>query len=183
MPRIPDLIAAIQAEHRQVLDLADQVLDGYGSGSGHGRRALRSLIALESRHEVAEARFLWPVVRDVLPEYAGIRDDARAQERHARRVLHRLHRSGGGPGEEELVERAVRAVIAHVGLEESQVLPSLADRLDLDHAARLGALYEQASASGPTRPHPHVPAVPGLLALAGPLAARTDRMRDLLHLR
>lgn len=182
---MPDLITAIQAEHRRVLELADGILEGYWKwpvGERAGWRDIRALVALESRHEVSEARFLWPVVRDAMPEYAAVLADAKAQERDARRRLHRLRRAEGTAAGAGMVPVAMRALTIHIGLEEAQILPSLAARLSPTDSARLGHVYEAASAAAPTRPHPRVPAIPGLLGLVGPVAARADRIRDLLRL-
>lgn len=181
-----DLVEAVRAEHRKVLELADEILARCQEGPVGERRAKKpidALVALESRHEAAEARYLWPVVRDVLPQYTALRETAVGQEKRARKQIRLLHRVAGREGSGPLATAVAREVVAHVGLEESQILPSLASSLDSDYSVRIGRMYEQASRSGPTRPHPHVPAIPGVLALMTPAAARMDRVRDLLRLR
>lgn len=181
-----DLIEAVQFEHRRVLELVDDILGLCGEGRVGERRARKpidALVALESRHEAAEARYLWPVVRDVLPEQVVLREAATAQEKRARQRLHLLHRIAGRDGSAPLAAAIAQDVVTHVGLEESQILPSLASSLDPDDSVRIGRMYEQASRSGPTRPHPRTPAIPGVLALVSPAAARMDRVRDLLRLR
>ncbi len=181
-----DLVEAVRAEHRKVLELGDEILARCEEGPVGERRARRvidALVALESRHEAAEARVLWPVVRDVLPEYADLRETARAQERQARRHIYRLHKAAGREGTEPLAAAVVREVVAHVGMEESQILPSLAAALSPNDSIRLGLLYQRLSATAPTRPHPRVPAVPGVLSLVGPVAGRVDRVKDLLRIR
>lgn len=181
-----DLVEAVRAEHHRVLELGEEILARCGEGPVGERRARRvidALVSLESRHEAAEAICLWPVVRDVLPEYAELRETAKSQERLARVHLHRLHKLAGREGSTPLATLVVREVVAHVGLEESQVLPSLAAALSPDDSMRIGRIYERVSAAGPSRPHPRVPAVPGLLSMMAPMAARVDRVRDLLRLR
>ena len=169
-----------------MLELAEEVLresQTDASADRAGRKAIHALVTLEARHEAAEAMFLWPVVRDVLPEYAGMRETAQRQERVARRQLQRLHKLAGRPGSAELASQVVRDIVSHVGLEESQILPSLASALSPNDGARLGRLYQAASKSAPTRPHPLVPAIPGVLSLTAPMASRMDRVRDLLRIR
>ncbi len=178
-----DLVEAVRAEHRRVLEVADEVLARCGEGPDGERAAakpIRLLVALESRHEAAEAMFLWPVVRDAMPEYAALRETAQRQERQAKRDLHRLRKLAGQPGSADLAARVVRAIVGHVGLEESQILTSLASTLSPDDSVRIGAMYRRASRSAPTRPHPRVPAIPGLLSVMAPVASRADRVRDLL---
>lgn len=181
-----DLIEAIRAEHREALELAEEILARCGEGRVGELRAKKpidALVSLESRHEAAEARYLWPAVRDVLPWHAGMREAACAQEKRARSELRALHRFAGTEGSAHLAARVVGDLITHVGLEETEILPSLESAIDPDQSVRIGRLYEKASRAGPTRPHPRVPAVPGVLALVGPAAARADRVRDLLRLR
>ena len=181
-----DLVEAVRAEHHRVLELGEEILARCGEGPVGERRARRvidALVSLESRHEAAEARVLWPVVRDVLPEYADLAEMARGQESRARRSIHHLHKAAGREGTAPLAAAVVDEVVAHVGLEESQILPSLAAALSPNDSIRLGLLYQQVSAAAPTRPHPRVPAVPGVLSLVGPVAGRMDRVKDLLRIR
>lgn len=181
-----DLVEAIRAEHRRILELTDEVLAHCGDGGDGARAAVKpiyALVALESRHEATEARFLWPVVRDAMPEYAALRETAERQERQARRDLHRLHKLAGHPGSADLAVRVVRQIVTHVGLEESQILASLAGSLSPNDSVRIGRMYRDASRRAPTRPHPRVPAIPGVLSLTGPMSARVDRVRDLLRRR
>jgi hypothetical protein len=122
------------------------------------------------------------VVRDRLPECSPARADAVAQEHNGRLLLHRLGRSIGRPESTALVPELSATLRAHIALEESSVLGLLESGLDASEALRLGAVFRQASAAAPTRPHPHVPDIPGVIALVSPLARRVDRVRDLLRL-
>lgn len=181
-----DLVAAIRGEHQRVLDLADRLEQKYEKwplGEHAAKKALHELVALEARHEAAEARFLWPVVRDAMREHARVRATAVLQEREARWLLHRLHKTAGTEDSVELVPRVVRAVRTHVGLEETQVLPVLESVLSRNDLLSLGPQFERASSLAPTRPHPRTPAIPGVLAAVGPMARRADRLRDLLRIR
>lgn len=181
-----DLIEAVRAEHRRILELTDEVLARCGEGPDGERAPVKpidALVALESRHESTEARFLWPVVRDTMREYAGLRETAQRQERQARRDLYRLHKVAGQPGSAGLAVRVARQIVTHVGLEESQILAALAGTLSPNDSVRIGRMYRDASKNAPTRPHPRLPAVPGLLSMVGPMSARMDRTRDLLKRR
>lgn len=181
-----DLVEVVRSEHRRILEAAEEVLGSYQEGSADERarrKAVHVLVVQESRHEVAEAMYLWPVVRDVLPEYSAMRETAQMQERQARRRLHRLHKLAGEPGSGLLAAQVVREILSHVGLEESQILPSLADALSANDGARIGRMYRSTSKSAPTRPHPLVPAIPGVLSMTAPVAYRLDRVRDLLRIR
>lgn len=180
-----DLVGAVRAEHRRILARADAVAQRFAKrpfDRDRARRAVHALTVAESRHEVAEARYVWPVVRDLLPELAEVRAAGEADERQLRRWLKDLHAAAGSVSAAPLAERVAASVVSHVGLEESHVLPALAATLSERDAYRLGRQYQRASAAAPTRPHPHVPAIPGVLAAVSPLARRLDHVRDLLHM-
>ncbi|HMC39093.1 MAG TPA: hemerythrin domain-containing protein [Acidimicrobiales bacterium] len=181
-----ELVEAITMEHQRIIETVDDVSRRYRRwplGQHGTTKGVRTLIALASRHEAAEARILWPVVRDRLPETSAARARAADQERDTRRRLHALQKVSGTDASVELVQPAVEAILRHVRLEEQEILPALAARLDPYDAVRLGRLFEELSAQGPTRPHPHTPAIPGVLALVTPLARRADRIRDILRVR
>lgn len=178
-----ELVQAVRAEHRQILDLVDQLEKEYEKLAVAGRKAIRRLVALESRHEVAEAQVLWPVVRDALREMNGVRAVAQGQEREARRLLHRLHKTMGTEEARSLVPKVIESIRLHVALEERHVLDPLGSTLSRNDSMSLGAMFERISAKSPTRPHPLTPAIPGVLAMTAPMARRADRIRDLLRLR
>lgn len=181
-----DLISAIRDQHRVILELADDMLDKYGDLPVSRRAAVKAadaLVAAESRHEAAEAIFLWPVIRDRMPEYSDLRAVAQSQERDARHKLHRLHKAADDDRAADLANRVVRDLLLHVRMEESQFLPVLADVLDPRDSYRLGPKFVEMCQRGPTRPHPRTPDIPGVLRMSAPLAARADRVRDLLRRR
>lgn len=189
------LIDAIRRDHERIIERAEEVLDRYDGrpvADSRARKAVHGLVVLESRHEAAEARYLWPVVRDALPEYRSLRAHALQEEKDARRHLHRLHkwavRSARTPREPEPPEGVpegvtivVKELIAHIGFEQSQILPALEATLDGFDSIRIGQMFQDALAASPSRPHPKVPPIPGLLALVSPVAMRVDRVRDLLR--
>jgi hemerythrin-like domain-containing protein len=181
-----DLITAVRRDHRKAREMVDRLAEISGEWPIHERairKTILSLVALEAAHEAAEARYLWPVVRDCLPEYAEIRELALVQERQARRQLHTLHKAAGTKAGADLVPGVVQALRIHIGLEDAQILPALESSLSRKESLRLGPQFEQALRTGPTRPHPRTPAIPGVLAVVTPLARRTDRLRDFLRLR
>lgn len=180
------LVEAVRNEHREILELVDRLEKSsrkWPLGERAERKAVHALVALESRHEVAEAQVMWPVVRDALREMSGVRTVAQGQEREARRLLHRLHKTAGSEDSRPLVPKVVQSIRLHVALEEAQVLTPLESVLGRNDSSILGGIFERISAKSPTRPHPLTPAIPGVLALTGPVARKTDRLRDLLRLR
>jgi hypothetical protein len=183
---VTTLVASVRSDHAAILKVLgrlEKAAAKYPLGEHAARKASRRLVALESRHEAAEAAVLWPVVRDRLPECSRARADAVAQEHNGRLLLHHLGRSiGRRPQMTALVPELSATLRAHIALEEGWVLGLLERRLEASEALRLGAVFRQASAAAPTRPHPYLPDIPGVIALVSPLARRVDRVRDLLRL-
>lgn len=181
-----DLVAVLRGEHRRIL-AANEVMraryHAYPFDPARARRAVHRLVRVEAGHEVAEACFLWPLVRDLLPEYRQMREEAAAEEKELARWLRQLHKSSGTASSVALAEKVSRAVVSHIGMEEGQILPSLDAVISRYDSARLGRHYAEFSARTPSRPHPRLPAVPGLIALSGPLVGRVDRILDRLRVR
>jgi hypothetical protein len=58
------------------------------------------------------------------------------------------------------------------------VWPGLRGALSSAEAQELGDKLSKAKELGPTLPHPHTPANPGVLKTAGPAVAVVDKLRD-----
>ena len=137
------------------------------------------LIMDESRHEAAEEQYFWPTVRERLPNGNQLADQAISQESEAKHVLARLDKLDGADEEfSTLLAEFIPAARKHIMYEETQVWPSLRQVLSAAEAEELGEKIRKAEDQGPTRPHPHTPASPGVLKTAGPVVAVLDRLRD-----
>lgn len=179
---IQDLWRVMQADHDLVWELLNQLTGGSGSPAGspdEHRRLARQLVALESSHEAAEELVIWPAVRRVCPDGDDLVLHAVEQERQAKRTLNELAAIKPGDKEfEECVATVASHARQHISYEQNQIWPRLADHLGAEEADRLTRTWADARRRGPTRPHPHTPPVPGVLATMGFLAARADRLRD-----
>ncbi len=181
---IQDLWRVMQADHDMVWDLLNQLTGGAGSPAGslkEHRRIAQELVALESAHEAAEELVIWPVVRRACPDGEDLVFHATEQERQAKRALNELRAiKPGNKDFEECVATVASHARRHINYEQNQVWPRLADHLSDGEADRLARLWADSRLRGPTRPHPHTPPMPGVLASAGYLLARLDRLRDTL---
>ncbi|MDE3205825.1 MAG: hemerythrin domain-containing protein [Acidobacteriota bacterium] len=180
------LVEAVRSDHRAILELVDRLEDSLARwplGEKTARRTTRALVDIEARHEVAEARVLWPVVRDTMRELSLLQSVAQRQERDGRRLLRRLDRTAATDTGRVIGGKVVAAIRLHVAVEEAQILAALDTIIDPNVSASLGMVYAKVSARSPSRPHPSIPAIPGILALTSPLTRRADRVRDRLRLR
>ena len=143
------------------------------------KRMVEELIIEESKHEAVEEMYLWPAVREHVPDGDKLADKAMGQEQEGKEVLAKLDKlDADDPEFERLIAEFIKAGREHIAFEETQVWPALRAALSEEQSFELGDKLEQAKKTAPTRPHPRTPASPGVLKTAGPAAAAADRARD-----
>lgn len=186
-----DIFSRIERDHQKIIGILDaletQVEDDNQASTARRRRKLaQQLVIEESRHEAAEEMYLWPAVRETVDTGRGRAESGVRQESAAKRMLQRLDKSvsrvrdGSPEFVQDLMPSLSEALREHIAYEESNVLPRLRLSLSEASAAHLGVMYEKAKASGPTRPHPMTPPLPGVLRTVGKAAAALDTTRDLI---
>jgi hemerythrin superfamily protein len=176
---------AIEADHEQVWNLINQITGGSGPSPldpDEQLRVARELVATASSHEAAEESVVWPVIREVCPEGKDLVLQATSQERQAKRILNELdHIKAGNQEFAKCVRSLAGHTREHITYERTQIGPRLFRYLDETTEAGLVDRWNAARLSGPTRPHPHTPPVPAVLAVMVPLLSRMDRVRDSLR--
>lgn len=187
-----DIFSRIERDHRKIIGILDALEEIAGDGDGEvswgsRRKLAQQLVIEESRHEAAEEMYLWPAVRETVDAGRGKAANGVRQEGSAKRLLQRLDKAASKPdrdGEDAagpgLLSSISAALREHIAYEEATVLPRLRLSLSEADAARLGDMYEHAKASGPTRPHPLTPPLPGVLRTVGKASATLDTARDIL---
>jgi hemerythrin-like domain-containing protein len=183
---MPDAFEVLRSDHAAVEHLlaALETSPGHSAGAGSTVLAARKEVAQRlvidsSRHEAAEEEYFWPIVRERLADGATLADEAIAQEQEAKEALARLDKLNPDQDEfDEVIADFVPAARRHIEFEETQVWPALRDALSSAEAGELGEELARAKGRGPTRPHPHAPANPGVLKAAGPAVAAVDKLRD-----
>lgn len=170
-----DAIELLGHDHRVV----EQLFRDYrAAASDAQRRAVVEILIRElSKHAALEEVLFYPFAARVLDD--GQVDRHLAGHAPIKELLLRLDRCrAGDPGQDELMERLASAVARHVRDDEDQLMPLLSERADQQALRELGHEIDQGKQSAPTRPHPHAPDTPPALALAAPVAAIYDRLRD-----
>jgi hemerythrin-like domain-containing protein len=143
------------------------------------KKMVQQLVIEESKHETIEEMHFWPAVRERVTDGTDLANQAQEQEREGKEVLAKLDKlEPEDEAFEPLLATFIKAGRAHIAFEEATVWPSLRSVLTDAEARELGSELENAKKLAPTRPHPHVPASPGLLKTAGPAVAAADRLRD-----
>jgi hemerythrin superfamily protein len=181
-----DVFEVLSTDHARVKDMLSALDESPGPADGAADAVLaarlevtRRLIMDESRHEAAEEQYFWPAVRSRLANGNELADEAISQESEAKQILAQLDKlDSDGEEFERLLAAFIPAALQHIDFEETRVWPGLRQALTADEAEDLGEKLEKAEDHGPTRPHPHTPASPGVLKTAGPAVAALDKLRD-----
>jgi hemerythrin-like domain-containing protein len=183
---MPDVFQVLLQDHDEVKAMLAQLEEGPRLGAGataeqlsFRKRSVDAVIIEESKHEAAEQMYFWPAVKRLGPDGQRVAEAGLEQEAEADPVLAELDKLQ--PDDERFEERLAAftaAARAHITFEEAHAWPLLRASISADEAQALGDQITRAKKLAPTRPHPHVPAQPGAVKTAGPVAAVADRLRD-----
>jgi hypothetical protein len=181
-----DVFTVLRADHDQVKLLLARLQDGVAARDGatadqlaRRRKLVEEVIIEQSRHEAAEQKCFWPVVRDLGLDGARVAEQALEQEEETEQVLSEL--STLAPDDEQFearLTRFIRAARSHIIFEEAHAWPLLSVGISQARAEQLGDEITAAKRQAPTRPHPTIPAQGGAQKAATAAAAAADRLRD-----
>jgi len=181
-----DVFQVLKKDHDEVKAMLAELQEGPRASTGataeqlaFRKRSVDAVIIEESKHEAAEQMYFWPAVKQLGPDGQRIAEAGLEQEAEADPVLAELDKLQ--PDDEGFEERLIAftaAARAHITYEEAHAWPLLRATISADEAQALGDQITQAKKLAPTRPHPHVPAQPGAVKSAGPVAGVADRLRD-----
>jgi hemerythrin superfamily protein len=173
-----DVVDLLVHQHSQIRDLFNEVENTLGD---ERKNAFDRLVRLLAVHETAEEEIIHPMARHSLPGGEEIVDDRLEEERKAKEKLARLESMDPETPQflTELDELRI-AVLTHARAEERYEFYRIRDELSSAQRRALAAAVKVAEAIAPTHPHPGVESATKNL-LAGPAAAFTDRVRDLIR--
>jgi hypothetical protein len=180
-----DALVVLTRDHNQVKALQEQLeaLPSHSTGGSAAqmsqRKSIVDMITVKlSQHEAVEEQYLWPAVREAMPDGDRWADEAIEQEQQGKDTLTALGRLEPDTDEfDELVEELVLLLRKHVAYEDKLFL-QLKTAMSDEARRELGAELLTAKKLAPTRPHPDTPASPAVLKTAGVAAAAMDKVRD-----
>jgi hemerythrin superfamily protein len=175
-----DAIELLAHDHRMV----EQLFRDYESAASVAqKRGVVEIVIRElSKHAALEELMVYPLAKHVLPNGANEIDEHLAEHMNVKKLLHQLDRlKAGDERTDELVHELARTVAEHIREEEGEFFPALRAAVDEPALQELGAALDESKQLAPTRPHPAAPEEPPALALAAPVAAIYDRLRDRLQ--
>jgi hemerythrin-like domain-containing protein len=184
--QMPDVFQVLLQDHDEVKAMLAQLEEGPRSSTGataeqlaFRKRSVEAVIIAESKHEAAEQMYFWPAVKRLGPDGQRVAEAGLEQEAEADPVLADLDKlQPDDEGFEERLAVFTATARAHIAYEEAHAWPLLRATISADEAQALGDQIVRAKKLAPTRPHPHVPAQPGAVKSAGPVAGVADRLRD-----
>jgi hemerythrin superfamily protein len=173
----PDVVDELTGDHRQVLDLLGAISATIDPAE---RRDLADVaIAEVVRHSVAEEMYVYPAMRDHLPDGPHMVDHDTKEHAELEGIMKRLEDVGADePRFTELVEAMTQALRHHAEDEEATQFPQLRAHLSEEQLVGLRHKVQAAKKLAPTRPHPDAPNSELFHKLAGPGVGLVDRLRD-----
>jgi hemerythrin superfamily protein len=173
-----DAISLTLQDHREV----DALFSKYESLTGNGqqkRDIVHQIIRELSIHAAIEEQFLYPTMRNNLPDGGQLVQEAIQEHQEAKELLNALDKmTPDESGYDQRVRSLIQDVRHHVQEEEGELLPKLRSAVSQERLDQLGEAMEAGKRLAPTRPHPNAPATPPGNIVAGPAAAAVDRVRD-----
>ncbi len=144
------------------------------------RRVVSDLAERSLRHAFAEETVLFPAYRKHLPDDGdALTAHIEGEHQEINDLLERLQDADPrDPGWEPDVRRMFALITDDARNEEDVLLPRLQQVADVRELRAIGAAWETARRTSPTRPHPRISRrPPGNLLAGGPLAVY-DRVKD-----
>ncbi|UQX89555.1 hemerythrin domain-containing protein [Jatrophihabitans telluris] len=171
-----DIFAVLDSDHRALLELADRAATT--GGADELAVHCEQLVMLAVRHFVAEEQYLFPLMRQHLPD--GDRSVHRLSDahRHLESELRRLEDVERSPQAVGPILADVRARLVDHVESLSQAFASLRGEIDPAEAQRLGDDVLGVEQLAPTRPRLDHSDSPALNKLVSLVEGYVDRIRD-----
>ncbi|GAB3658290.1 hemerythrin domain-containing protein [Streptomyces sparsus] len=173
-----NVIDELVTDHREVEDIFGRI-DGLPVGDKDRKTYVEQATIELVRHSVAEEAYLYPAVREYLPDGDVIADKELKEHATAEQIMKDLE--GVEPGDPEfdrLTGKLMEEIRAHVADEEQNLFPRLRAAAGEEKLNELGDQVRRAKSMAPTRPHPSAPDTPPANKLLAPGVGLVDRMRD-----
>lgn len=178
MAQGPDVIEELTGDHREVEEVFAQI-EGLSRGDKQRKQWADQAIMELVRHSVAEEMYLYPSVRELVPDGDRLADKEIQDHAEAERTMKALEgMKPEDPDFDQLFMQLTREIRAHVRDEEDNLFPKLRQSATPEKLTELGEKVRQAKKTAPTRPHPSAPDTPPGNKLLAPGAGMIDRMRD-----
>jgi hemerythrin superfamily protein len=174
-----DVIDELSADHREALDLLAQIMK---SGDPNERREFADTVISEVvRHAVSEEMYVYPAMRDHVPNGEEAVQHDIEEHKDLERVMKELERTeASDPRFDQLIQEMTDKLSHHAHDEENEQFPRLREHVPHEKLVELREKVDTAKKLAPTRPHPGAPNSEVFHKLVGPGVGLVDRARDRL---
>jgi hemerythrin superfamily protein len=173
-----DVVDILTTDHHEVLDLLGQIP---GADPTQRRDMTETVIAELMRHSVAEEMYVYPAMKEHLPDgESRVQHDVEEHQQLVEVMKQLEDLDSADPRFLETLGRLETVLRDHVTDEESGQFPRLRAELPREQLVEIGAKVETAKKAAPTRPHPAAPHSEVFHKLVGPGVGMVDRLRDKL---
>ncbi|MCW2697008.1 MAG: uncharacterized protein JWR62_2093 [Modestobacter sp.] len=173
-----DVVDILTADHQEVMELVGQIPV---ADPAQRRDMVETVIAELMRHSVAEEMYVYPAMRDHLPDGASSVQHDTEEHQQLVEIMKQLEDvDAADPRFLETLGRLEAVLRDHVADEERDQFPQLRAHLSRDQLVEIGGKVEAAKKAAPTRPHPSAPHSALFHKTLGPGVGLVDRLRDAL---
>ena len=173
-----DVVDILTTDHHEVLALLGQIP---AAAPDQRRDMADTIIAELMRHAIAEEMYVYPAMRDHLPDGESKVQHDVEEHQQLEEVMKELESiDAADPRFLEALGRLEAVLRDHVSDEERDQFPLLRAQLSAEQLVDMGQKVETAKKAAPTRPHPAAPHSELFHKLVGPGVGMVDRMRDKL---
>jgi hemerythrin superfamily protein len=174
-----DVIDELVTDHREALELLGRIAS---STDADERRELADTVISEVvRHSVAEEMYVYPAMREYLPDGDQAVKHDTEEHQELEQVMKQLEAVPAvEPRFDLLVQEMTEKLRHHARDEEIEQFPRLRERVPREKLIKLREKVDSAKKLAPTRPHPGAPRSELFHKIAGPGVGLVDRLRDKL---
>jgi hemerythrin superfamily protein len=174
-----DVVDVLTTDHHEVTDLLGQIKR---STDADQRRDLADTVIAELvRHSVAEEMFVYPAMREHLPDGDEAVEHDTQEHKELERTMKELEGVAATDSRfDQLLDQLGRILADHVQDEEKEQFPQLRARVPRERLVTMAGQVQAAKQVAPTRPHPNSPNNQLFHLTVGPGIGLVDRLRDTL---
>jgi hemerythrin superfamily protein len=174
-----DVLDVLVTDHREFCELIELIT--ITVDPAHRRELADQLISELVRHSVAEEMYVYPAMRDHVPDG----DEAVEHDTQEHKELEVLMKQLEGVDAKradflQIVDKIAEVLDDHIDDEEKEQFPKLRAHIPAEKLVELKGKVETAKKLAPTRPHPSAPNAELFHKLVGPGVGLVDRLRDKL---
>ena len=174
-----DVVDVLTADHRETAALLAELQQAVDPD--HRRDLADLLITGLVRHAVAEEVYVYPAMRDHLPDGAAAVEHDLEEHQELEVTMKELESvDASSPRFKELVGHLREVLTDHVADEEREQFPQLRANVPRARLVEIAVKVEAAQRLAPTRPHPAAPDSALFHKVVGPGVGLVDRVRDRL---